>query len=116
MKRFAAHLIYLPDAGCLRQMVVEMEAGRVSRLYPLTHEIADTCWLPGLIILPPTADAPLGLASLRQMATAPLGAPSPEAHLARCNRLAPGRPAAYCPHINLTTYQPVGGTPHIQWL
>ena len=42
MRRFAAHLSYLPDVGSLRQMVVEMEGSIVVQLYPLTEEIADT--------------------------------------------------------------------------
>lgn len=116
MRRYASHLIYLPDAGCLRQMVVEMEGEFVVQIYPLTEEVADTSWLPGVIILPASEDEVVHFNSLRQMATTP-SVTLPESEvLVHYNILVKGRRAAYCAHFNFTSFQPADETPHIQWL
>lgn len=39
MIRYAAHYVYLPDYGFLKQHVVEMLDGHVIALFPLTSEI-----------------------------------------------------------------------------
>lgn len=50
-KRFAAHQLII-SANCrLKQYVVEMEGKIVSRIFPLTEEIAFTEWIGGMIIL-----------------------------------------------------------------
>ena len=116
MRRFASHLIYLPDVGSLRQMVVEMEGSIVVQLFPLTEEIADTSWLPGIIILPPSEDEAFHFDLLRQMAASQSVTFPQEQLLAHYNFLAKGRRAAYCAHFNFTLYQPADETPHIQWL
>lgn len=51
MKRYASHFLFLPPHGYLKQQVVETEAGRVVRIFPLTEEIEDVSWLPGAIVL-----------------------------------------------------------------
>ncbi len=51
MKRFASHLLFVPESGYLKQQVVEVEEGRVVRYYPLTEEVEDTEWVPGVIQL-----------------------------------------------------------------
>lgn len=51
MARYASNYLLLPDQTLLRQQVIEVEEGRVTRHFPLTAEIADTQWLPGLICL-----------------------------------------------------------------
>lgn len=51
MIRYAAHYVYLPDYGFLKQHVVEMLDGHVTALFPLTSEIENTEWQPGVIVL-----------------------------------------------------------------
>lgn len=53
MKRHAAHYVYHPEKGYLKQHVVEVERGIVLRMYPLTEEIEDVEWHPGVIVLVP---------------------------------------------------------------
>lgn len=57
MKRFSAHYLWHPRSGFLKQQVVEIEAGRVSNVFPLTEEIEAVEWLPGVIVLSPTDSA-----------------------------------------------------------
>lgn len=57
MRRYAAHYLFLPAHGFLKQFVVEIdEAQRVSRLFPLMEEVEDTEWLPGVIALLPAEE------------------------------------------------------------
>lgn len=51
MIRYAAHYVYLPDYGFLKQHVVEMQNGHVTALFSLTSEIENTEWQPGVIVL-----------------------------------------------------------------
>lgn len=51
MIRYASHYVYLPDYGFLKQHVVEMLDGHVTALFPLTSEIENTEWQPGVIVL-----------------------------------------------------------------
>lgn len=51
MIRYAAHYVYLPDYGFLKQHVVKMLDGHVTALFPLTSEIENTEWQPGVIVL-----------------------------------------------------------------
>lgn len=52
-KRYASHYVFLPEAGYLRQHVVEVEDGYVVRVFPLEGETEDVEWLPGVISLFP---------------------------------------------------------------
>lgn len=52
-KRFAAHQIIISSECKFKQYVVEMEGRLVSRIFPLTEEIAFTEWIGGIIILSP---------------------------------------------------------------
>lgn len=54
--RYSSHLLFLPKYGYLKQYVVEMEEGCVKNIFPLTHEVEDTQWLPGILIVFPTLD------------------------------------------------------------
>lgn len=56
MIRYAAHYVYLPDYGFLKQHVVEMLDGHVTALFPLTSEIENTEWQPGVIVLTASED------------------------------------------------------------
>ena len=61
MKRYASHFLFLPGHGCLKQYVVEMDEGQgASRVFPLTEEVENTEWLPGVIVLLPFEEAHLG--------------------------------------------------------
>lgn len=52
MKRFAAHYLFLPSIGFIKQYVVEiMEGGSVQHIFPLTEEIESIEWMPGVIAL-----------------------------------------------------------------
>ena len=57
MKRYASHFLFLPEYGYLRRQVVETEEGTIVRIFPLTEEVENTEWLPGVILLLPAADA-----------------------------------------------------------
>ena len=52
MKRYASHFLFLTGHGYLIQYVVEIGEGQcVSRIFPLTEEVENTEWLPGVIAL-----------------------------------------------------------------
>ena len=53
MKRFASQYVCLPGRGFLKRYVVEMSGGQIVRLFPLTGEVENTEWLPGVIVLSP---------------------------------------------------------------
>lgn len=53
MRRLASNYIYLPELCFLKRYVIEVDAGRVLRLFPLIEEVEDTEWLPGVIVLLP---------------------------------------------------------------
>ena len=51
MIRYASHYLFLPGHGFLRRYVVQMCGGRVEALFPLSDEIENTVWQPGVIAL-----------------------------------------------------------------
>lgn len=51
MKRYASHFLFLPGHGYLKQYAIEMEGEQVIRIFPLTEEVENTEWLPGIIAL-----------------------------------------------------------------
>lgn len=52
MKRFAAHYLFLPEVGFVKQQVVEVTTeGVVHNIYSLTEEIESVEWFPGVIAL-----------------------------------------------------------------
>lgn len=59
MKRYASHFLFFPGYGCLSRHVVEMFEGHVVRIFPLTEEIENTEWLPGVIALLSDKDSDL---------------------------------------------------------
>lgn len=57
MKRFAAHYLFLPDVGFMKQYVVEITVGGAVRsIVPLKEEVESVEWFPGVIVLLPEAD------------------------------------------------------------
>lgn len=59
MKRYASHFLFLPGHGYLRRYAIEMEEGVVVRLFPLTEEVENTEWMPGVIALLSSAETRL---------------------------------------------------------
>lgn len=51
MKRYASHFLFLPGYGYLKQYAVEMKEGCVVGIFPLSEEIENTEWMPGVIAL-----------------------------------------------------------------
>lgn len=49
LRRYAAHYIEVPGQGFLKNRVIEVEDGRMVRVFPLQGEPAGTEWLPGVI-------------------------------------------------------------------
>ena len=106
MKRFASHYVCLPTHGFLKRYVVEMCGGRIARLFPLTEEVENTEWLPGVIVLVPEGvrvddrlfDAPTLLQEVPQEVLA----------------LLPTLTPYLCYPFDFTGMRPVGGTRHTQ--
>lgn len=57
MKRYASHFLFLQEYGYLKRQVVEMEEGAIARIFPLTEEVENTEWLPGVMALLTSEDA-----------------------------------------------------------
>lgn len=84
MSRYTSHYIHLPSGEFISRKVVELENGRVMRLFSWEEEPEDTVWLPGVIYLVPDGEQEEGLVAI---------------HFS-------------C--FDFTAWQPVGGTPHTQ--
>ena len=112
MKRVASHSVYLPDGGYLYRMVLELEQGVVTGIYPLDGELENTSWLPGIIILPLAPEAAWRFLPPGQFVRSESSKTHPEALMQQ----ALGRRAAYCADFDFSCWQAVGGTQHIQWL
>lgn len=109
MYRVASHSVYLPDVGYFHRMVVELEQGVVTAIYPLDGELECTSWLPGVIVIPPTPEAEWTFRLPDELVHS----------IPACSMLwqqALGRRAAYCADFDFSRWQAAGGTPHIQWL
>lgn len=53
MTCFAAHYLFLPGHGFLKQQAIEVEGNRIRRVFPLTEEVENTLWQAGVIALLP---------------------------------------------------------------
>lgn len=51
MKRFAAHYIFIPGSGFLKQYAIEMQGEYVYRIFPCSREMESIEWFPGVILL-----------------------------------------------------------------
>lgn len=51
MKRYASHFLYASHCGFLKQQVVELEDGYVRNYFPLSEELENVEWFPGVILL-----------------------------------------------------------------
>lgn len=70
MKRFASHFLFLPGYGYLKQYAIEMEEECVTRIFPLTEEVENTEWLPGVIALLRNTQSPFTFNDNQQQITA----------------------------------------------
>ena len=77
MKRYASHFLFLPGHGYLKQYVVEIGEGQcVSRIFPLTEEVENTEWLPGVIALLTEAKTDYSLRLMSASTSFPMPFPS----------------------------------------
>lgn len=53
MKRFASHYIFIHQYGFFKQYVVHIQNGYAKSISPLTEEIENVEWMPGVIALLP---------------------------------------------------------------
>ena len=53
MKRFAAHYLFVPGSGFLKQDAIEIEGGYICHIFPFSEEIESVEWFPGVILLTP---------------------------------------------------------------
>lgn len=118
MKRVATHYIYIVGHGYLKRWVVQLEQGRVERLFPLCGEVEDTLWMPGLIALFPDELAADVAAAAQALIGSGFSMPARvlEANADELLPLMRGRRALYFPRFNFEEWKPVGETLHIQWL
>lgn len=58
MNRYASHYLQIAPDTFLRQQVVEVVEGRVVRHFPLTTEVEDVVWMPGVIALEREEECP----------------------------------------------------------
>ena len=49
MKRFAAHYLFVPGSGFLKQYAIEIEGGYICYIFPFSEEIESVEWFPGVI-------------------------------------------------------------------
>lgn len=55
-RRYASHYLFIPEKGFLKQHIIEIgEDGYFVRSFPLTEEIENVSWLPGIILLEETS-------------------------------------------------------------
>ncbi len=54
--RYVAHYLYTSSSGYLKMYGVEIEGGRLARIFPFTEEVENVEWLPGVIKLEMTPE------------------------------------------------------------
>ena len=54
--RYVAHYLYTSSSGYLKLYGVEIEGGRLARIFPFTEEAENVAWLPGVIKLEMTSE------------------------------------------------------------
>lgn len=57
MKRFAAHYLFVPGSGFLKQYAIEIEGGYICYIFPFSEEIESVEWFPGVILLTPQEES-----------------------------------------------------------
>lgn len=104
MKRYASHFLFLQGYGYLKRQVVEMEEGITVRIFPLTEEVENTEWLPGVMALLTSEDAAMPeFGKHRKLLDA--------VPLEMAERLSSFTPVLFFP-FDFTTMMPVSGTRH----
>ena len=114
MKRYAAHYLQTPAGTFLRQQVVEVVDGHVLRYFPLTAEVEDVVWMPGVIVLEP-AEGQQTLQAGPTHATETPGTPSaPHTPSPATDELDNGQASPLIPYIyypfDFTAMRPVAAT------
>ncbi len=115
MKRYASHFLFLPGYGYLRQFAVEMEGERAVRLFPLSEEVENTEWLPGVILLLDEDIRPDMASYEPYFNTAHVwqSVPGSLSHLLEDGK---GRSVSFIPYLlfpfDFTAMRPVAGTRH----
>lgn len=104
MKRYASHFLFLPGYGYLKQYAIEMEGECVTQIFPLTEEVENTEWLPGVIALLRHPESPLTFDNKQQITAVPQSIEEELPSLI---------PYLFSP-FNFTTMQPAAGTRHRQ--
>ena len=51
MKRFAAHYLFVPGSGFLKQYAIEIEGGYICHIFPFSEEIESVECFPGVILM-----------------------------------------------------------------
>ncbi|WP_455591942.1 hypothetical protein [Bacteroides sp.] len=99
MKRFAAHYLWSPQTGLIKQAVVEVVENCATSIFPLTEEIESVEWYPGIIVLWPYKE--ISPEELKQAMRQP--AADNELHTLYAHLFYP---------FDFTMMQPVAGTQH----
>ncbi|WP_039969058.1 hypothetical protein [Bacteroides fluxus] len=115
MKRYASHFLFLPGYGYLRQFAVEMEGGHAVRIFPLSEEVENTEWLPGVILLLDEDIRP-DITSYEPYFDTSLILSPVSGNLSYILEKEKGKPVSFIPYLlfpfNFTTMRPVAGTRH----
>ena len=113
MNRYAAHYLQTPAGTFLRQQVVEVVDGYVLRYFPLTTEVEDVVWMPGVIVLEPAGGQQVTQADHTppQTSCTPSAphTPSPVANEPGCGQSSPLIPYIYYP-FDFTAMRPTFAT------
>lgn len=117
MKRYASHFLFLPGYGYLRQFAVETRKGRAVRIFPLSEEMENTEWLPGVILLL-NEDIRQDITSYESYFNTTHILPSVPESLSHNLEDGKERPVSFIPYLlfpfDFTMMQPVAGTRHRQ--
>lgn len=103
MKRYASHFLFLPGYGYLKQYAIEVNEGCVVGIFPLSEEIENTEWMPGVIAM--LHPEQLAVSTLFEDALTLLSSVPSDIE----ERLSDLTPYLFFP-FDFTTMQPVGGT------
>ena len=53
----AAHYLFVPGSGFLKQYAIEIEGGYICHIFPFSEEIESVEWFPGVILLTPQEES-----------------------------------------------------------
>lgn len=109
-RRFASHFLLLPGLGYLKQYIIEVSDGYAASLFPLTEEMEDVEWFPGVIALLPEQETAFGEYADIFLKSYPVLQELPQDF---CRELASaGLMACLFFPFDFTSMQPAAGTRH----